>query len=404
MKVPSALEIRTDPYNVNRKTAFRQGIWRARVVNVKDPDNRGRIQVRILLLHPESSPTGLSSQPIQVTATLQAPPGQGVDDDLLPWAEPCFPWGGNKATAKDPNDPQSEGEDPGLTTEGFFALPSVGSTVWVAFDQGFTGRPVWLGTWYGLGELPEEITDPANVRLMKTPGGHVLLFDDTPGASKIFIATLAKDTSGTPHTVRLIELNDGAQTLKIQNTSDPAADPRAIVQDASAKSTRIDEGSDRFVELDQTAKKSTIQEGVDRKIELDQTLQRNTMQQRALQTIIQDGATSTTTITDGTVTVVLNGAAGTLVLSNGTTTITVAAGGDTTVTGPPGAGITLGSGTTEGVCLDSLIDISNSMVTAFNLHTHSGVSTGGGNTAVPNSSQTGGVKGTNSSDTVKAKL
>jgi hypothetical protein len=361
------------------------------VVNVQDPENRGRVQVRILLLHPESAPLGATTQAVQVTETLQAPPGQGVSDDLLPWAEPCFPWGGNIAT----------GEDPGLTTEGFFAVPSVGSTVWVAFDQGFTGQPVWLGTWYGLSELPEEITDPANVRLMKTPGGHVLIFDDTPGVSKILLATLAKDTGNAPHTVRLIELDDAAQTLTIQNTSDSTGDPRAIVQDEAGKKTRIDEGIDRFLEQDQTLQKTTLQEGIARKLEMDQVLTRNTLQQNPTQTIIQDGVTNITTITNGSVSITLNGATGTVVITNGVTTITVAATGDTTVVGPAAAPITLGTGAAQGVCLDSLIDIINAMVTIFDGHQHTET---GGTTSVPTTTQTGGVKGVNSSSTVKAKL
>jgi hypothetical protein len=400
--IPDVLEVKTDPYGRYRKTAFRHGLWRALVVNVQDPENRGRIQVRVLLLHPESAPLGATTNPVQVTDVLQAPPGQGVSDDLLPWAEPCFPWGGNIATAKDPNDSESPGEDPGLTTEGFFAVPSVGSTVWVAFDMGFTGNPVWLGTWYGLNELPEEITDPANVRLMKTPGGHVLIFDDTPGATKILLATLAQDSSQAPHTVRLIELDDAAKTLKIQNTSDPAGDPRAILQDETNKKTRIDEGTDRFVEMDQTGTKTTIQEGVDRKLELDQATTKNTLQQNPIQTIIQDGAANVTTITNGAVVITLDGASGSAIITNGVTTITVAASGATTVSGPAGAPITLGTGASEGVCLDSLIDIINTMVTVFNSHTHPGDS--GGTTGSPNSSQVGGVKGTNSSNTVTAKL
>lgn len=370
---------------------FRNGFDRARVVNVNDPQNRGRVQVRVLLRHGESRPVGsVLDAPVAEAKSLTSPPGQGITNDLLPWAEPCFPWGGNR----------DDTQDAGLQTEGFFALPSVGSTVWVGYDQGFVGRPIWFGTWLGRNELPEEITDPANIRLMKTPGGHVVLFDDTPGASRILLATLAQNSGQVAHTVRLVELNDGAQTVTIRNTSNTSSDPRQLQFDEANQVTRVDEGTERYLELDQAGQKSTLQDGATRRLELNRGTQRNTIQQSPTQTIIQDGASGTTTITDGVVTVTLNSTSGTMVLTNGVSTITVDAAGGITAIGPALAPILLGTGAAQGVVLDSIIAVIATMVAQYNAHTH--------NSSVPPpppaEQQTAPVLGVNSSTTVRAKL
>lgn len=373
--IPSPLQMRTDPYGSWNKSMFRTGIWRAKVVDVADPQNRGRVKVRILQLQEESSPQGSVFDASAAEAkTATAPPGGGVPDDRLQWAEPCFPWGGNI----------QPDENEGLRTEGFFAVPSVGSTVWVAFDQGFLGRPVWLGTWYGRDELPEEISDPANIRLLKTPGGHVLLFDDTPGQSRVLLATLSEGSSGA-HSVRLIELDDQAQTVTIRNTSDSSADPRSLTLDAAAK-------------------KITLIEGLNRSLELDQTLQKVTLKQGPTQTLVQDGVTQSTILTDGANILTMNGAAGVITLTNGVVTLTIDAAGNTTLVGSGNVAlnntglVTLGTGASLGVVLDSLIAL-------FNAHTHTyvpgagvptetGTATGSGHTMVP---------GTHTSTTVRAK-
>lgn len=70
--------------------------------------------------------------------------GELVDDDL-PWAEPCFPvLGGGRGKRAGQSD-----ADLGTVGHGLIALPPVGSTVWVAFEQGDPQFPIWLGTWFG---------------------------------------------------------------------------------------------------------------------------------------------------------------------------------------------------------------------------------------------------------------
>jgi hypothetical protein len=51
------------------------------------------------------------------------------------WALPCVPMAG-----------------PGVGT--YFAPPVVGSNVWVEFEQGDSERPIWVGCFWGPGEIP----------------------------------------------------------------------------------------------------------------------------------------------------------------------------------------------------------------------------------------------------------
>jgi uncharacterized protein involved in type VI secretion and phage assembly len=84
------------------------GKYRAMVLNNVDPMQQGRLQV-------------------------QAPDVSG----LLPssWAMPCVPLAGMQT--------------------GSFAMPPIGSGVWVEFEQGELDRPVWVGCFWGsAAEIP----------------------------------------------------------------------------------------------------------------------------------------------------------------------------------------------------------------------------------------------------------
>lgn len=190
-----------------KKTIYRPGLWRGVVVSNQDPERRGRLQIRISHLHPSVVPSGaVTGGPVSL-ATVPADlapaqgelaskiPQQGIPDNLCPWAEPAFPFGGNT------------GSD-----AGFVMIPEKGSTVWVGFEMGFIGRPVWLGTWLGLGEMPTDVTDPNFVRLIKTPYGHKFILDDTLGQQKIDIKT------GVGHEIKI---DDVTNTIMIQLVTPP---------------------------------------------------------------------------------------------------------------------------------------------------------------------------------------
>ena len=80
--------------------------------------------------------------------------GPDLPDEKLPWAEPC-------------------GDCYGL-----LAIPPVGAAVWVAFEQNDIKRPVWLGSWFGESDMPDEaLADAAvgvrypDIALLKMAGG-----------------------------------------------------------------------------------------------------------------------------------------------------------------------------------------------------------------------------------------
>jgi hypothetical protein len=69
---------------------------------------------------------------------------------------------------------------------GYFVVPENETKVWVQFEGGDPGLPLWTGVQYVAGEWPEPAkADPPQRRVITTPAGHVLLFDDRSGEEKV---------------------------------------------------------------------------------------------------------------------------------------------------------------------------------------------------------------------------
>lgn len=83
------------------------------------------------------------------------------------WAMPCVPLAGIQ--------------------NGMYALPIIGSGVWVEFEQGNPDYPIWVGCFWGsAGEVPAlaRITPPAIPSItLQTPLQNGLTVSDLPGAS-----------------------------------------------------------------------------------------------------------------------------------------------------------------------------------------------------------------------------
>jgi uncharacterized protein involved in type VI secretion and phage assembly len=88
--------------------------------------------------------------------------------EVTGWALPCLPFGGQ--------------EDQGL-----FTVPELDAQVWVEFEEGDVSRPIWTGTfWRQAADVPAEAaSSPPTTRLLKTPSGHLLRFDDEDGAERV---------------------------------------------------------------------------------------------------------------------------------------------------------------------------------------------------------------------------
>lgn len=153
------------------------GKYRATVVEINDPEYRGRIRVTCPLVYGKLKNT----------------------DSLVksPWVLPCFPYSGSQ-------------------NMGGFAIPPVDSCVWIEFEQGDPDKPIWVGSWIkapaatGTHAPREAVADegasgtgagddaptpqtggpnkdiPTNT-VWRTPGGHVIEVDDTEGQLKVKI-------------------------------------------------------------------------------------------------------------------------------------------------------------------------------------------------------------------------
>ena len=122
------------------------GKYRGTVVNNVDPMQIGRLQVLV----PDVSGVMLSS-----------------------WAMPCTPVAGMQS--------------------GMFALPIIGSGVWVEFERGDPDYPVWVGCFWGsAAEVPAlALAAPPAVPAitLQTPLQNGLQISDTPGIGGILMKT-----------------------------------------------------------------------------------------------------------------------------------------------------------------------------------------------------------------------
>lgn len=114
------------------------GKYRGTVINNIDPMQIGRLQVT-------------------VTDVTSAIPGS--------WAMPCFPMTGKQM--------------------GMWAIPQIGTGVWVEFEQGDSDHPIWSGCWFGsAAEVPAIALltqPPLSSVVAQTALQHVLQLSDLPG-------------------------------------------------------------------------------------------------------------------------------------------------------------------------------------------------------------------------------
>jgi uncharacterized protein involved in type VI secretion and phage assembly len=77
------------------------------------------------------------------------------------WALPCLPYAGDGS--------------------GFHVVPPVGAGVWVEFEGGDPGYPVWTGGWWGDGQVPvSETGKPAQpaLKVLRSEQGLLVALDD----------------------------------------------------------------------------------------------------------------------------------------------------------------------------------------------------------------------------------
>jgi uncharacterized protein involved in type VI secretion and phage assembly len=138
------------------------GKYRGTVINNVDPMQIGRLMVQV----PDVS-------------------------NVLPstWAMPCAPFAGAQS--------------------GSVAVPPVGSSVWVEFEQGNSDYPIWSGCFWGsAAEVPAmALAAPPGVQaiVLQSVGQNTLMLSDVPGPTG---GILLKSTSGA-----MIAINDVGITI-----------------------------------------------------------------------------------------------------------------------------------------------------------------------------------------------
>ena len=180
------------------------GKYRAFVTDNDDPEQRGRLKVRV--------PSVFGQQETY-------------------WALPCLPFGG-------------------LADQGFFFVPEIDAQVWVEFEEGNQDRPLWTGVFWQPSEgVPSEATEAyPNSRVLKTPAGHTLQFDDADGEEQIKLkhpegADMTIDPNGS---IKLTDASGAKLTLDASGNSLTVADANGneMVMDSSGTTVTDSNGNE----------------------------------------------------------------------------------------------------------------------------------------------------------------
>jgi len=130
---------------------------------------------------------------------IKAKVPQLLGDIVTGWCLACLPYGG----AQD---------------QGFFALPEKGAGVWIEFEGGDISHPIWSGTWWSSGEVPEPAQDKkkmASKKVFKTKNKHTIMIDDNEDVIEIKYkdnSTVKIDSDG-------ILIKKGSKSIKLTDSS-----------------------------------------------------------------------------------------------------------------------------------------------------------------------------------------
>src|SRR5262245_29509937 len=183
------------------------GKYRGFVASNEDPDQLGRLQLRI--------PSVLGTE-------------------VTDWALPCLPFGGTA----------------GL---GWFVIPEQNAQVWVEFEEGELRRPIWVGTfWQKSGDTPADAQKtPPTTSLLQTSAGHILQLDDEDNKEKIRLhhaggAELLIDENGT---ITITDQAGNAITLDADQEQISIADTNHNAITTSSTGVKIEDGNNNSIEL-----------------------------------------------------------------------------------------------------------------------------------------------------------
>jgi uncharacterized protein involved in type VI secretion and phage assembly len=128
-------------------------------------------------------------------------------ENLVTWALPCFPFAG--------------------TQQGFFVAPAVESDVWVEFEQGNSGFPIWTGCFFKPNtNIPAALDIPPGIQalVIQTTGQNMLVISDAPDGG-ILLQTAGGAMISISDDGITLDNNQGATitmsgpTIKLNNTA-----------------------------------------------------------------------------------------------------------------------------------------------------------------------------------------
>jgi len=197
------------------------GKYRGFVTDNDDPDKLGRLKVTV---------------PSLLGATVTG------------WALPCMPFGG-------------------LANQGLFIIPEVGAQLWVEFEEGELSHPVWVGTfWQTSGDAPSEAgaVSPPTTRVLKTPSGHLLQFDDASGNEQFRLhhpagSEMTIDAQGT---MLLTDANGAKVTLDVANSQLVVQDATGNTLTMSSSGTTVQDSNGNKIEMAASGVKVTASASV----------------------------------------------------------------------------------------------------------------------------------------------
>ena len=205
------------------------GKYRAVVVDTSDPENRGRLRLRI--------PSVL---------------GQDV---VSGWALPCLPYGG-------------------MADQGFFFVPEVDATVWVEFEAGNLDYPIWVGTFWGKPGGASEVPKPADEqspptrKIIRTVKGSSIEIEDKDDEEVFIIKFSDGDHEDT------VTMNKDGILVEDANENKITLDSHGIkVEDTNANKITLDDGGAAFEDkngnkIDMTSNGIVVQDSNQNKIEM----------------------------------------------------------------------------------------------------------------------------------------
>jgi uncharacterized protein involved in type VI secretion and phage assembly len=148
------------------------GKFRGIVKSNQDPLGRGRLQIVV--------PQVLENQPV--------------------WAMPCVPYAGKE--------------------RGFFAMPDVGTGVWIEFEAGNPSFPIWVGCFWNKDDIPSADSVP-EIKFFKTKK-FTLRIDDSVGEVTI------ENESGSQVVLTATDITVKSSTVKTEATGGKKTELSAV--------------------------------------------------------------------------------------------------------------------------------------------------------------------------------